>query len=62
MPSTKKIVAKRKKSHTDVSKRMILRALAFSGERKNLAILEEQLTIGPGDKPLPVKAHVLKRS
>lgn len=60
MPSTKKIVAKRKKSHAGVSKRMILRALAFSGELKNLAILDEQLHIGPGDKRLPVKAHILK--
>lgn len=56
-----KLVADSEKSFADAAKRLINRALAFSGEIKSLRILEDQPAISsPAGGQYRVKAHILR--
>lgn len=57
-----KLIARSEKSFADATKRLITRALAFSGEIKSLRILEDRPAVPSADSQFCVKAHILKRS
>lgn len=57
-----KLVADSEKSFADAAKRLINRALAFSGEIKSLRILEDRAAASSAESQYRVKAHILKRS
>lgn len=57
-----KLVADSEKNFADAAKRLINRALAFSGEIKSLRILEDRPAASSAGNQYRVKAHILKRS